>query len=108
MGRVFVRLYWYNDSACAGFINTHHHSKLGQERSVYVGLTLYSIGFILFAFATQGWEMFLFMIPYALGGIAGPALQGIISSHVPANEQGELQGALTSLMSCCAIFGPLM
>ncbi len=82
--------------------------KLGQERSVYVGLMLYSIGFILFAFATQGWEMFVFMIPYALGGIAGPALQGLISSEIPANEQGELQGGLTSLMSTCAIFGPVL
>lgn len=82
--------------------------KLGQERSVYVGLVLYSIGFILFAFATQGWEMFVFMIPYALGSIAGPALQGIISSQTPANEQGELQGGLTSLMSSSAIIGPVI
>lgn len=82
--------------------------KLGQERSVYVGLMLYSIGFILFAFATQGWEMFVFMIPYALGGIAGPALQGIISSQTPPNEQGELQGGLTSLMSASAIVGPVI
>lgn len=82
--------------------------KLGQERSVYVGLMLCSIGFILFAFATQGWEMFVFMVPYALGGIAGPALQGLISNEIPANEQGELQGGLTSLMSACAIFGPLL
>jgi len=82
--------------------------KLGQERSVYVGLILYSIGFVLFAFATQGWEMFVFIIPYALGGIAGPALQGLISNQIPANEQGELQGGLTSLMSACAIFGPVL
>ena len=82
--------------------------KLGQERSVYVGLMLYSIGFVLFAFATQGWEMFLFMVPYALGGIAGPALQGLISNQIPLNEQGELQGGLTSLMSACAIFGPVL
>ena len=82
--------------------------KLGQERSVYVGLMLYSIGFVLFAFATQGWEMFLFMVPYALGGIAGPALQGLISNQIPQNEQGELQGGLTSLMSACAIFGPVL
>ena len=40
--------------------------------------------------------------------LAGPALQGIISSHVPSNEQGELQGALTSLMSLTSIFGPLL
>jgi DHA1 family tetracycline resistance protein-like MFS transporter len=43
-----------------------------------------------------------------LGGIAGPALQAIISSQVPPNEQGELQGALTSLMSATSIVGPLI
>ena len=35
-----------------------------------------------------------------------PALQGIISNQVPSNEQGELQGALTSLMSLTSIIGP--
>jgi MFS transporter, DHA1 family, tetracycline resistance protein len=82
--------------------------KLGQKRSLYVGLALYSLGFLLFAVATEGWMMFAFLIPYCLGGIAGPALQGIISSQVPANEQGELQGALTSLMSATSIIGPLL
>ena len=80
--------------------------KLGQKRSVYVGLSMFGIGFLLFAFATKSWMMFAFLVPYSLGGIAGPALQGIISSQVPANEQGELQGALTSLMSMTAIIGP--
>jgi MFS transporter, DHA1 family, tetracycline resistance protein len=41
-----------------------------------------------------------------LGGIAGPALQSIITGHIPANEQGELQGVLTSLMSATSIIGP--
>jgi DHA1 family tetracycline resistance protein-like MFS transporter len=50
--------------------------------------------------------MFAFLVPYALGGISGPALQGIISTQVPPNAQGELQGALTSLMSACAVVGP--
>jgi DHA1 family tetracycline resistance protein-like MFS transporter len=52
--------------------------------------------------------MFVFMVPYALGGIAAPALQGLISTQIPANEQGELQGGLTSLMSASAIFGPMI
>ena len=82
--------------------------RLGQERGVYVGLGLYSLGFLLFAFATEGWMMFLFLIPYCLGGIAGPSLQGLISNQVPANVQGELQGGLTSLMSATAIVGPLL
>lgn len=82
--------------------------KLGNEKSVYVGLGLYAFGMLLFAFATQGWMMFVFLVPYCLGGIAGPALQAIISSQVPPNEQGELQGALTSLMSATSIVGPLI
>lgn len=82
--------------------------RLGNERSVYIGLGLYALGLLLFAFASESWMMFVFLVPYCLGGIAGPALQSIISGHVPPNEQGELQGALTSLMSATSIVGPLM
>ena len=82
--------------------------KLGQEKSVYIGLLMYCLGFTLFAFASSGWMMFAFMIPYALGGISGPSMQGLISTRVPANEQGEIQGALTSIMSATGILGPLM
>jgi MFS transporter, DHA1 family, tetracycline resistance protein len=80
--------------------------KLGADRSVYTGLALYTIGMLLFAFASRSWMMFAFMVPYCLGGIAGPSLQSIISGHVPQNEQGELQGALTSLISATSIIGP--
>ncbi len=80
--------------------------RIGNEKSIYFGLGLYALGLLLFAFASQSWMMFVFLIPYCLGGIAGPALQSIISGHVPPNEQGELQGALTSLMSATAIVGP--
>ena len=82
--------------------------KLGNEKSVYIGIALYALGLTLFAFATQGWMMFLFLLPYCLGGISGPALQAIISLHVPKNEQGELQGSLTGLQSLTTIIGPPM
>jgi len=82
--------------------------KLGNEKSIYVGMALYTIGMFLFATATQSWMMFAFLIPYCLGGIAGPAMQAVISSQVPANEQGEIQGTLSSLMSASAIVGPPM
>lgn len=81
---------------------------LGNEKSIYLGLLLYSLGLTLFAFATQSWMMFAFLIPYCLGGIAGPALQSTMASHVQRNEQGALQGALTSLMSLTTIIGPLI
>lgn len=82
--------------------------KIGDEKSIYAGLSLYTSGLVLFAVATQSWMMFLFLVPYCLGGICGPSLQSVIAAHVPSNQQGELQGALTSLMSLTTIIGPLI
>jgi len=82
--------------------------KLGNEKSIYTGLALYALGMLLFSFASQSWMMFVFLIPYCLGGICGPALQSIMAQHVPANEQGELQGSLAGLMSATTIVGPVM
>jgi DHA1 family tetracycline resistance protein-like MFS transporter len=81
---------------------------LGNKKSVYVGLALYAMGLFLFSIATQSWMMFLFLVPYCLGGVCGPALQSIISGQVPPNEQGELQGGLTSVMSLTNIIGPIL
>ncbi|HYK44545.1 MAG TPA: TCR/Tet family MFS transporter, partial [Parafilimonas sp.] len=80
--------------------------KIGNENSIYLGLSLYTFGLLLFAFANQSWMMFAFLVPYCMGGICGPSLQSVISGHVPVNQQGELQGALTSLMSLTTIIGP--
>jgi MFS transporter, DHA1 family, tetracycline resistance protein len=80
--------------------------RLGQKNSVYLGMVLYTVGLIGFGFAAQSWMMFAFCIPYCLGGIAGPAIQGIMSTQVEDNQQGELQGAMTSMMSATAIVGP--
>ena len=82
--------------------------KLGNEKSIYVGMGLYAIGMFLFASATESWMMFAFLVPYCLGGIAGPALQSVVSADVPPSEQGEIQGTLTSLMSASSIIGPPM
>ncbi|GAB3587490.1 TCR/Tet family MFS transporter [Hymenobacter daeguensis] len=82
--------------------------KLGATRAIVIGLLCYTVGFVLFAFAPSGGLMLAFLAPYCLGGIAGPALQSTISGQVPATEQGELQGALTSLISVTGVIGPLM
>ncbi|MEP2024705.1 MAG: tetracycline resistance MFS efflux pump, partial [Reichenbachiella sp.] len=80
--------------------------KIGDRNGVYLGLTLYFIGFVLFAFASEGWMMFVFMVPYALSGFAGPSLQSIMTGQIPEDQQGELQGAITSMISLTAIIGP--
>lgn len=95
-------------SIVQGFLIRVINPKLGQNKSIYLGLLLYAIGLILFGLAWKDWMMFAFLIPYCLGGIAGPAIQGLISNQVPPTEQGELQGALTSLISLTSIIGPLI
>lgn len=82
--------------------------KLGYVRSVYVGFSLQVLGFFLFAFASESWMMYVFLLPYCLGGIGYPALQGIVAGQVPSNQQGELQGIMTSIMSATSIVGPVL
>src|SRR5258708_3007373 len=69
---------------------------------------MYMIGLSLFAFATKSWMVYAFTLVYCFGGIAPPSLQGIISSKVPPNEQGELQGMMTALTSLSTILSPLI
>ena len=95
-------------SAVQGGLVRFVNPKLGNEKSVYVGLLLYTFGLVLYGLATQSWMMLVFLIPYCLGGISGPGLQAIISGQVPPNEQGELQGSLTSVISITSIVGPLV
>lgn len=82
--------------------------RWGLRKCVMVGLLFYFSGLTLMAFANQGWQVYVFMIPYCLGGISGPALQGFITSKFAKNEQGELQGGLTLLSSVSLIIGPLI
>ncbi|MEQ9188866.1 MAG: TCR/Tet family MFS transporter [Cryomorphaceae bacterium] len=80
--------------------------KIGQKSAVYVGMFMYMAGLLMLTMITKGWMIYPTIVIYCLGGVAGPALQGIMSNEVPGNEQGELQGALTSMMSATAIVGP--
>lgn len=80
--------------------------QLGQKKVVIMGFSLWSIGMFLFAFANSSWMLYAFLIPYALGGMAGPTLQGILSNQISESEQGNLQGALASMFSITTILGP--
>ncbi|MFT7346013.1 MAG: DHA1 family tetracycline resistance protein-like MFS transporter [Cryomorphaceae bacterium] len=79
---------------------------IGEKLTVIVGMSLWSLGLILFASANREWMMFAYILPYCLGGVAAPTLQGIMSNLVPDTMQGRLQGILTSIMSLTSILGP--
>jgi DHA1 family tetracycline resistance protein-like MFS transporter len=82
--------------------------KIGNTKAILSSLVLYIIGFICFAFASNGLMMMLFILPYCLAGIGGPAMQTIISNQVPDNAQGEVQGIITAMQSIAAILGPFV
>ncbi len=81
--------------------------KLGERNAVLCGLGISAVSFVLYGLATQGWMMYAVIALGALGGIAGPAVQGLIASQVSPDEQGAVQGALASLMSLTGIVAPL-
>ena len=64
----------------------------GQVKTIYLGLMFNCLGLVLFSITTEVWMVYAFLVVYVLGGLAGPTLQGIMSSQVAADEQGELQG----------------
>ena len=82
--------------------------RLGEVRAVYLGFGMGTVGFLGFAFSTEGWMMYAWIVPWSFMGLAVPALRGIMANQVPEDAQGELQGAITSMISFTAIIAPFM
>lgn len=82
--------------------------RIGAERMVYLGLVSTAIAFMGYAFVPKGWMLYLFLPLGSLMGLAISALRSIMSNAIPADRQGELQGAITSLIMLVAIFSPVL
>lgn len=82
--------------------------KYGDIKTSYFSLVMFIISAAAIGVATEGWMLFVLMLPYALTGLAGPAIQSIMSNNTADSEQGELQGIITSVMSLSEIIGPIL
>ncbi|WP_323760727.1 TCR/Tet family MFS transporter [Maricaulis sp.] len=82
--------------------------KLGEWRAIILSLSLAVVAYTAYGLVTEGWMVYVVICVAAIGGIGQPALQGVMSRIVPANAQGELQGAMTSLQSLSMVVGPLL
>ena len=82
-------------------------ARIGERDAVLLGLGVDVVAFVALGFVTNGWIALALTPLTALGSIAGPALQGIMSRTAPDDQQGELQGALTSINSVASIAAPL-
>ena len=80
--------------------------RWGEQKAVVVGYGLSFLAYILFGIATAGWMLYAILVATGLSELAGPATAGLVSRHVPANEQGAVQGAITSVGSLTAVAAP--
>ncbi len=82
--------------------------RLGERRSVLIGCGIGALAYLGYGLATEGWMIYVVIAIASLGGIAMPACQSLITKTVRHDEQGQVQGALTSVNSLANIFGPLV
>ncbi len=78
----------------------------GERYALFSGLFFGALGFALFGFATTGWLFVIAIAVNSLWGLAGPPAQSLMTRHVSVAEQGQLQGALSSMRGMAMIVGP--
>ena len=83
-------------------------AAIGERYTVLLGLGTHICAFIALGFVTNGWVALALIPLTTLGTIAGPALQGIMSRKARDDQQGELQGAVTSINAVSSVVAPLM
>lgn len=81
-------------------------ARLGERRTLYVGQFFGAIGMVIAGIARTGFTYFVSIPVMMLWTISGPAAQGMMTRRVSEREQGELQGAISSLRAIAVIIGP--
>ena len=81
---------------------------LGEPRVIVIGMLCAVLGTAIFGLAPTGLIFWIGIPIMTLSGIAGPAIQSIMTRRVSAREQGRLQGANTSLQSIAGILAPVL
>lgn len=80
--------------------------KLGEKRTVMLGVASLATAAVLYTIATTTWVVYLAIAVGALSGMVQPSIAAMNSKAVDAKSQGELQGATQSINSIAAIVGP--
>ncbi|MDB5614100.1 MAG: hypothetical protein JWQ22_1753 [Devosia sp.] len=82
--------------------------RFGDLSTLMMGVAFDTVAYTLMGFADQSWMGYAVAPLFALGGVAMPALQSLLTSRVSDEQQGQLQGVLASLMSLAGIVGPVL
>jgi len=81
---------------------------LGEPLVIVIGMSCAVLGTAIFGFAPNGLIFWTGIPIMTLSGVAGPAIQSIMTRRVSAGEQGRLQGANASLQAIAGIIAPLL
>jgi DHA1 family tetracycline resistance protein-like MFS transporter len=79
---------------------------LGERRTLYLGQFLGALGMLLMGWATNGVLFIIGVLVMSMWSVSGPAAQGMMTHRVSASEQGELQGAISSMRAIAMLIGP--
>ena len=82
--------------------------RFGERKTVIFGSLVGTVGFLGYGLASEGWMIYLIITTTSVGGLAGPAIQSLVTSTVDETEQGSIQGSLTSLTSFTNIVAPVL
>lgn len=83
-------------------------ARLGETRAMMTGLLLGAAGFAIFGLASGGTAFVLGIPVMALWGLSSPAAQGMMTRDIGPNQQGQLQGAISSLRGIAGLLGPAL
>jgi MFS transporter, DHA1 family, tetracycline resistance protein len=82
--------------------------RFGERRALLLGLGSGAAGFLIYGAAPTGPLFWLGIPVMALWGVAGAAIQALMTQSVPADQQGQLQGATSSVQSVSQLTGPFL
>jgi DHA1 family tetracycline resistance protein-like MFS transporter len=82
--------------------------RIGEWSTVLLGMLAAAVAFTGTAFIHSELPLYAFLICGSLAGLAGPAINSMMSRQVPDDAQGELQGAINATNSLASILGPLL
>lgn len=89
------------------FVTGRAIAALGETKTLMIGLIVGTLAYAAYAFATEGWQVYVILMFGALQMLAYPSLNAMLSRRVDASNQGALQGGMASIASVAAILGPL-
>lgn len=81
-------------------------AAFGERRTLVAGLIFGAIGMSIYGLASTSFWFAAGIPIMAMWGLYGPSAQGMMTRRVAPNEQGRLQGALSSVTGITGIVGP--